>query len=342
MRNIARLPADHLEQVPPRRTWCSMLARGLMWLAAAGAMTSASAQMYPSRPISVIVPGATGTVVDITARLLSQQMSKSMGQPMLVENHPAAGGVPGSEKLVRAAKDGHVIGVVSNTYAISPSVFKPMSFDSVKDIAPISVLASTPLVLVVNPALAAKDARELVGLAKSRPGALNYGSMGNSSVLHLAGVLFNAEGGVDIKHIPYTSFAQLVSDLIGGQIEMGFAGVASVAGHIKTGKLRAIGVSTRSRSAILPDVPTLAESGLPDYSFDGWLAMIAPAGTPKPVLERLNLEVKAALATKEVQDTLAAQGVMIVGSSAEAATEFVQREIAKHAELIRRSGAAQR
>lgn len=302
------------------------------------ATASAWSQSYPIKQILVIVPASVGTVGDSIARLISLHMSKSLGQIMVVENLPSASGVPGTDKLVKSPKDGYTLAVASNNHAINPGIFKNMPFDSVKDIAPIAVVGSTPLVLVANPALNVKTTRDLIALAKSRPGALNYASTGNGSVLQLAGVLFNSEAGVDIKHIPYLAFGQMLTDIMGERVDIGFSGVAPVVGHIKAGKLVAIGVSTKVRSNLMLDVPTLAESGLPNYQFDGWLALVAPAGTPKPVIDRLNAEVNKALAQKEVQETLATLGVISVGGTSESAARFFESEIAKHLKMLKQAG----
>ena len=325
---------------PTRRSWLSLVACAAMGLGAAGTVTSASAQAFPSRPIHLIVPASVGTLSDAVARLMSLHMGAALGQPIIVENLPAVSGVLGTEKMVRAPKDGHTLALASNNHVINPSVYKTIPFDSIRDIAPISIIASTPLVLVAHPSLPAKDVRELIALAKAKPGTLNYASPGSGSPLQLAGVLLNAEGGVDIKHIPYLTFGQMLTDIMSGQVEMGFTPVSAVLGHIKTGKLRAIGVSTTARSAILPDVPTLAESGLPNYSFDGWVSLVGPAGMPRAVMDRLNAEVKAALALREVQNTLAGLGAIVVGNSPEAAAQFFKSELDKHTNLVRRSGLA--
>ena len=317
----------------------SILSRRALLLSAALALAApVSAQTYPARPVQVIVPASVGTVVDATARLLAQHLSKALGQPVVVENQPAAGGVPGTDKMVKSPKDGYTLAVVSSNHAINPGIFKAMPFDSVKDVAPIAILGSTALVLVANPALNVKTTRELVVLARSKPGALNYGSTGNGSVLQLAGVLLNSEAGTDIKHIPYLAFGQMLIDVMAGRVDIAFSGVGPVAGHIKAGKLVPIGVSTQVRSGILPDVPTLAETGLPNYRFDSWLALVAPAGTPKAVIDRLNTEVQAVLALKEVQDTLGAQGVMPAATTPEAAARFFEAEVAKHQAMLKQAG----
>ncbi len=288
----------------------------------------------------MIVPMSTGSVGDVVARILSGPLAKGLGQPVVVENLPGAGGVNGTQQLVRAPKDGYTIGLTTNNHVINASVYKSLPFDSIKDITAISIVGDSPLALVVNPTVAAKNAQELIALAKAKPGTINFGSAGNGSVLHLAGVLFSTEAGIDIRHVPYKGTGPLVGDLMGGQIEMAFVGLPAVTGQIKSGKLRPIGVSTRTRAAIAPDVPTLAESGLPSYSFEGWFAIIGPAGLPRPIVDRLYSEIKGALAQKEVQDAFAAQGMAMIGSAPEAAAQFFLGEFDKYRELVKRSGAA--
>ena len=233
---------------------------------------------FPSKPIRVLIPASAGATGDILSRILAGPMGKALGQTIVVEPMPGAGGITATERLVRSARDGHTIAMTSNNHVINPGVYKSMPFDSIRDIAPISVVGSTPVAIVAHPSLGARTAQELIALARARPGQLNYGSGGNGSVLHLAGVLFTSEAGVDIRHVPYKGFAPMLTDVLGGQIQLGIGGVAPVAEYVKAGRLRAIGVTTRTRSTILPDVPTFAESGLPNYSFEGWLALIGPAG----------------------------------------------------------------
>ena len=301
--------------------------------------TPVAAQAYPNMPIRIIVPAGTGTVSDMVARLLAIHMGKSMGQNMVVENIPAAGGITGTQQLVRAQKDGYTIAVLNNNHVINPSVYKDIPFDSIKDIQPISTIGSTPLVLVTNPAVPAKDLKELLALARSKSGVMTYGSAGNGTVLHLAGVLLTSEGQVDIKHIPYKASGQMVTDVLSGQIDMVFLGVASAAAQIDAGKLRAIGVTTTKRSPMRPDLPTLAEQGLPNYNFDGWMALAGPAGMPRPIIDKLNAELKAALATREVQESMAKIAVMLTTTTPEEGTQFFQRELDKHTLLAKRGGA---
>lgn len=297
------------------------------------------AQDFPVRPIRVIVTSSPGSTGDATMRILGGALEKKLGHSVVVENVPGTGGIAGTEKVVRAAPDGYTLGLISNNHAINPHIYRNVPFDSDKDIAPITVVGSTPIVLAVNPDVPARTTRELIALAKAKPGALNYGSAGNGTVLHLAGVLFTSEAGIEVRHVPYKGLSQMTADLLGGHIEIGLGGVATLAPHVKAGKLRAIAVTTPYRSAVLPDVPTLAESGLPNYRFEGWLALVGPAGLPKALVDRLHAEVTAALAQKDVQDALQAQGVNVSSSTPDAARAFIRTEMLKHEQLVKRSGA---
>jgi tripartite-type tricarboxylate transporter receptor subunit TctC len=311
----------------------------LVALSLALPFTSAMAQMPGEKTIKMIVPNAPGSSVDALARTVGNPLAKALGHAIVIDNQAGAGGVPGTAQLVRAAKDGMTIGMVSNNHVVNPSIYKSMPFDSIKDITPVTVVAGSPFVLVAHPSVPAKDIKELIAYAKAHPGQLYYGSSGNGTILHLAGEALKSEGGIDIKHVPYRGTGQLTTDLLGGQVQLAFLGVTGAAQHIKAGKLRAIGVSTTSRSAILPEVPTIAEQGLPNYNLEGWIALIAPAGLPKPVLTRLYTETKAVLGTREVQDALAAQGMTAIGGTPEAAAQFFQSELTKYAKLVKQSGA---
>ena len=322
---------------PRRRKLLAVLAGS----AAGAAFAQVAPPDFPSRPIRVLIPASAGTTGDILARILSVPMAKSLGQPVIVEAMPGAGGITATDRLVRSAKDGYTLAMASNNHVINPSIYKSIPFDSLRDIQPIGVIGSTPVVIVAHPSLPATNTQELIALAKAKPGQLNYGSGGNGSVLHLAGVLFTSEAGVDIQHVPYKGFALMLADVLGGHIQLGVGGVGPLAEHVRAGRLRAIGVTTRTRSSILPDVPTFAESGLPNYSFEGWLALIAPAGLPKSIVDRLHAAVMEALAQKEVQEAFAMQGVAIVGSTPDAAARFFRTELDKHAALVKRAGAVQ-
>jgi len=314
--------------------WRALCVAGLSLLA-----TVASAQNYPNKPIRLLVLTGTGSVSDLVARLLAPHLSKSMGQGVVVENIAAAGGVTGTQQLVRSPKDGYTLALLNNNHVINPSIYKDLPFDSLKDIQPISVIGSTPLVLVTHPGLPVKNLPELLSLARSKPGALTYGSAGNGTVLHLAGVLLVSEGQLDIRHIPYKATGQMATDVMSGQIDMVFLGVASAASQMEAGKLRAIGVTTTQRAELLPQVPTLAEQGLPNYNFDGWMALAGPAGMPRQIVDKLNTELKSALALKEVQESMAKMAVIVATSTPEQAEQFFRTELEKHTRLAKRGGA---
>jgi tripartite-type tricarboxylate transporter receptor subunit TctC len=299
----------------------------------------ATAQDFPSKPVRVIISASPGSVVDLVSRTLSSPLAAALGQPVVIENVVGASSITGTDRVARAPKDGYTLGVISNNHVINPSMIKNIPFDSVKDFSVVTVLGTTPLVLVAHPSVPAQNARELMALAKAKPGTLNYGSAGTGTVLHLAGVLLAGAAGIDIKHVPYKAFSGMLNDVLGGQIEMGFSGLPAAAQHIKSGKLRAIGMSTATRSPVLPDVPTLAEAGVPGYSYDAWMTLVVPAGVPKPVLDRLHAAVRTALSTPEVQQVFSTQGITAVGSAADPASTFLQAELDKHARLVKTSGA---
>jgi tripartite-type tricarboxylate transporter receptor subunit TctC len=292
------------------------------------------------KPMHIIVPNAAGSSADSLARSIGTPLSKALGQPVIIENLPGAGGITGTVQLVRAPKDGSTIGIVTNNHVVNPSIYKSLPYDTLKDITPISVIGTSPFVLVVHPSVAAKDVRELIALARAKPGELNYGSSGNGTILHLAAEAFKSEaGGLDIKHIPYKGTAQLTTDLLGGQIQMAILGVTGVAAHIKAGRLRAIGISTKARSALMPEVPTIAEQGLPRYDIGGWIAMIAPAGVSKAVVARLYADAEGVLGNKEVRESLVAQGMTPLGTTPEATAQLFKAEMERYAKIVKDSGA---
>lgn len=321
------------------------LSRRCLVQAAAAAATAlavgpaAWAQAFPNRPIRIIVPFGAGSSLDLLARLLAGPLGKSLGQPIVVENVTGAGGVAGTAQMVRAPRDGHTLALVNNSLVINPSIYKDMPYDTAHDIAPIAIVGNTPLVLVVSPKLPANNLHELIALARSRPGMLSYGSSGNGSVLHLAGVLLTSEAGVDIKHVPYKQSGQMLTDVASGTIDMAIYSIPAVLPQIQAGKMRALGVSTKEHSALLPNVPTLAESGLPGYDFGGWLALVAATGVPRPVIERLNAELKAALALKDVQEAMGRMDITPMDNGIGFAERFLGTELEKHADLVKRSGA---
>jgi tripartite-type tricarboxylate transporter receptor subunit TctC len=306
---------------------------------AAIAVASVGAQAQSDRPIRMIVPLAAGSTVDAVARALAPSFGRTTGHAVVVENIAGAGGIPGTSQLVKASKDGLTVGMISSNHVINPGIYKTVPYDSLKDITPIAVLATVPLALVVNAKLPVKSVQDLLAHAKSHPGTLNYGSAGNGSTLHLAAELMISETGIDMKHVPYRGTGPLITDLVGGQVQLGFVSVSQVAPQVKAGTLRALAISTSTRSTALPDVPTMAEAGVAKYSFDAWIALIGPAGLPKPIVDGYAAAMKTALASPEAQTAIVGQGLMVLDKGPEVAPAFFQTELVKHQALVKQSGA---
>ena len=309
--------------------------RALAWGATALAAPGLALAQLGDKPLRIILPLSAGSGADGAIRAISTSLAKALGQPVVIENLPGAGGITGTTQLVRAPKDGSVIGVVSNNHVVNPSVYKNIPFDSIEDITPVTIIGATPFVLVAHPAVPARNVKELIALAKAKPGVLNYGSSGNGTILHLGAAMFVEQAQVDIKHIPYKGMGPLMNDILGGQVQLGVVAVAPAAAHIKAGTLRALGVSTAARVPSLPDVPTIAEQGLPRYELDGWIAAVAPAGIPKAEVARLHAGFRNALAMPEARDALIAQGYEIKLSAPEASTAFMRSELARMAQVVK-------
>ncbi len=317
-----------------RRALATLAATTFTLLSAATAVAQTT-----DKPMRAILPVSAGSGVDTIFRSASPQLSKALGQPVVVENMPGAGGITGTAAIVKAPADGLTIGVVSNNHVINPSVYKSMPFDSLADITPITVVGATPFVLVVNPKkLPANNVKELVALLKAKLDAYNYASSGNGTILHLAAEMFNDEAGVQINHVPYKGVAPMINDLLGGQVDYGVLSVPSVQGHLKSGALRAIGVGSAKRTPTLPDVPTIAEQGLPNYEVEGWFAVIGPAKLPAAEVKRIHAAVVAAYATPEVREAMAKQGNVINPTTPEAATQFFRSEQDRYAKLVKKAG----
>jgi tripartite-type tricarboxylate transporter receptor subunit TctC len=309
--------------------------------AAAGIATLAAgglAHAQGDRPIKFILPVATASGVDTITRAAQPALSKALGAPVVVENQPGAGGIVGTQALVKSPPDGTTLSIVSNNHVIYPSVYKSVPFDPVADITPIAVIGSTPIVIVVNPKVSAKNAQELIALLKSKPDELNYASSGNGTILHLATAMFLDQAGVKAKHIPYKGVGPMVTDLIGGQVEFGAVALPSVQQHIKAGTLRAIGVGAPTRVAAAPDIPTFVEQGMPNYLVEGWFAVVGPAKLPPALVNKVNAAVKAAFASPEVVEAMAKQGNTIDVSTPEYAAKFFPAELAKYAALVKKAG----
>jgi len=295
----------------------------------------ALAQAYPSKPIRLIVPFAPGGATDVIARLAAQKLSDALGQPLAVDNRPGANGNIGTEMAVKAPADGYTL-VMSydGTIAINPGVYRKMPFDPLKDLAPVASVAQLPLLLVVNPSVAAQNLAEFVALAKATPGKINYSSAGYGSAGHLAAELFRGRAGIDIVHVNYKGGGQAVQDLLGGQIQALMTGLTTVEGHLKSGKLRALAFTSAKRMAGAPEVPTFEESGYPGLVVLSWYGLFAPAGTPPEVVRRLNAEVNRALQAPDVRERLTALGTEPTGGTPEQFAATIRSDIARWARVV--------
>lgn len=297
------------------------------------------AQVYPSKTIRVIVPYTPGAGTDTIARILAQKLGELLGQQIVIDNRPGAGGSIGTEIVARSSPDGYTLLFAPTSHAINPSLYPKLAFDTQKDFAPISVIASLPVVLAVEPALAAQTVKELVALAKAKPGQLTMASSGNGTVFHLTGELFKEAAGISFVHVPFKGGAPAVAALLGGQVSMTFETSVTLVPHIRSGKLRALGVASTSRIALLPEVPTLGESGYQTILSENWYGMYAPTGTPSEVISRLYAELDKGIHSPDVREKLAAQGAEIRENTPQQTAEFLTAEMAKWAKVVKASGA---
>jgi tripartite-type tricarboxylate transporter receptor subunit TctC len=289
-------------------------------------------------PVRVILPNAAGSGVDAITRAAQQALAKALGHPVVVDNQPGAGGLLGLQTLARSAPDGLTLGIVSNNVVIFPSVLKNVPFDMPGDFTPIATIGYTPVVLVVNPKVPARDAKELIALLKSRNGDMTFASGGNGTILHLASEMFLDEAKAKARHIPYKGVGPMLTDLIGGQVDFATAALPSVQGHLKSGALRAIGVATAQRVPAAPEIATFVEQGMPNYIVEAWFALIAPKGLPPAEVERIHAAVFAAFNDAEVKESMARQGNVINVESADRAMPFFRNELAKYAQIVKKAG----
>lgn len=309
-------------------------------LAAVAGVTISHAQTYPSRTIRFIVPFTPGGSNDVVARIVGQKLSEAWKQPVVVENKPGAGGNIGAEAAARAAPDGYTFLIAANNVlAINPSLYDKVPFDPLKDFAPVTLFGTLPILLVVNPSVPANSIQELIALGKSSPDGLIYASGGSGTPQHLSAELLKSMTGAKLVHIPYKGNAPAVTDLLGGQVQMLLSPMNSVLPHVKTGKLRALGVASTTRLPYLPAIPTIAEAGVPGYQSDIWLALVAPSGTPKDIVDKMGREVAAILAQPDVKEKLAAQGIEPAASSPEELTRLIKDDLVRWAKVIKESGA---
>ncbi len=300
---------------------------------------SSWAQAYPSRAIRIIVPYGVGGSADVYARYLAAKLPESLGQPVLVENRPGGGSIVGTDAVVKSDPDGYTLLMMSNTHTVNETLVPKKPFELMRDLAPITAVSYSDLMMVVHPSVPAGNVRELIALAKSKPGALNYASSGNGTPYHMAGELFKALAGVDMVHVPHKGSDQARASILGGQVQMMFDAVPTMASNAKAGKVKALATSGSKRSPVTPDVPTVAEAGVPGYESGIWLGLMAPKATPRPVLEKLNAEVTRVLKAQETKDTLLKQGTITIPMSIEQFDKFLREEIVKWAKVVKMSGA---
>ena len=299
----------------------------------------AGAQAYPAKPVRIIVPYAPGGGVDIVARALGQELTRRIGQQIVIENKTGAGGNIGSDAVAKATPDGYTLLIASPANAINPSLYAKMPFNPVRDLTPVALIATVPTILLASPALPVKSVKELVALAKAKPGTLTFGSGGSGTTEHLAGEMLNAQTGIDLLHVPYKGGAAVLPDLISGQISLFFVNQLFALPYVKAGTVKALGVASDERSAALPDVPTFAEGGFADFRVSVWYGIMAPAGTPKDIVAQLNREIVAALASPEMRERLLAMSAKpLPGTPADFAGFFAD-EMTRWARVVKTSGA---
>ena len=308
-------------------------------LAAIGAAAcSGLVNAQSEKVVKFILPVSAGSGVDGIMRAASTQLAKALGQSIVIDNQPGAGGVLGTAAMVKSAPDGHTLSMVSNSHVIYPSVLKSLPFDPLNDITPIAVIGATPMILVVNPKLPAKNLREFAALLARNPGQYNYASSGNGTILHLAAEMFKEVSGTFSTHIPYRGFGPMLQDILSGQVDWGVGALPAVLGQVKAGNLRALCISSRQRSAAAPEIPTSAEAGFPRYLVEGWFSIVGPRGMDPDQIKRIHSAIVSAFATPEVKEAMAKQGNSINIGSPEAAQIHFQSELAKYTTLVKRAG----
>jgi len=320
----------------PRLKLAGLSAAALCGCLAAGIAYAQSD--YPHKPIRIVVPVAPGGGTDFTARLIGQKLAEAWGQSVIVDNRPGAAGNLGVEIVSKAQPDGYTLVMPITSFSINPSLYAKLPFDTVRDFAPVVLAASAPLLLVINPGVPAQSVKDLVALAKAKPGAMNYANSGSGTTAHLAGELFKRMAGVDIVSIAYKGGGPAVIDLIAGQVQIYFSTIPAALQQVKAGRLRALAVTSTKRVPELPDMPTVSESGLPGFEVVGWFGLFAPAGTPKPAIARLNTEIVRILNAPESRERLSGHGLIPGGGTPDELGRFLQAEIAKWRKLIKETG----
>jgi len=316
--------------------------RLLLWgcaVSAAAFAGNAHAQAWPAKPVKIVVPFAAGGPADIYARAVGEKLSTALGQPFVVENKPGGGAIVGTDFAAKSPADGYTLLMMSNTHTVNESLVPERPFQLMRDFVPVAPINYSDLVLVAHPSVPANTLRELIALAKAKPGALNYASSGNGTPYHMAGELFKAMAGVDILHVPYKGSSGARTDLLGGQVVMMFDAITTMAPQVRAGKLKALGTSGKARSSVLPEVPTLGEAGVPGYDAVIWLGIMAPAATPKSIVEKLNAEITKITATPEMREAWAKQGAIAMSMGTDEFAKYMREDIEKWARIVKISGA---
>jgi tripartite-type tricarboxylate transporter receptor subunit TctC len=315
-----------------------MTMRALLAAVLATLATHAWAQAFPSKPVHIIVPFTPGSVTDIMARSVSERLAAALGQPVVVENRPGAGGTIGTAAVAKAPPDGYTLAVVSAGYAVAPVIYDNLPYDSARDLAGVIPLANLPSVLFASPALGVKSVKELVALAKARPGALNFPSAGVGSASHVSAEKFRIATGIDVVHVPLKGAPEMVTETLAGRTQFGLVGISAVLAHIREGRLLALAVSSEQRTAALPEVPTMAEAGVPAAQFDFWIGMLAPAQTPRPIVQRIHAEVAKALREPDVRERLSKLGAEPMPMSPEAFDAYMRKQLVELGGMLRAAG----
>jgi tripartite-type tricarboxylate transporter receptor subunit TctC len=300
--------------------------------------SQAWAQTYPAHTVKVVVPYGVGGPADIYGRFIATKLQEALGHPFVVEDRPGGGSIVGTDVVAKSAPDGYTLLVMSNTHTVNETLIPKKPFDLMKDFAPITGLNSSDLLMVIHPSVPAKDLKEFIAYARSKPGVLNYASSGPGTPYHMAGELFKYMAGVDIVHVPHKGSDQARTAVLGGQVQMMFDAITTMAGQARAGKVKALGTTGKSRSTVMPEVPTIAEAGVPGYEATIWLGLMAPAGTPRPILEKLNTEVGKIINAPDVKEIWAKQGAVPMGMSVDEFGRFLREDIAKWSKLVKATG----
>ncbi|MSQ53723.1 MAG: tripartite tricarboxylate transporter substrate binding protein [Betaproteobacteria bacterium] len=306
---------------------------------AAGITNNAAAQAWPSKPIRIVIAQAPGSTTDIVSRTVGNRLGESLGQPMVIEARPGAGGLLGTEVAARSAPDGYTLFMGNNsTHGSNPALYAKLPYDPVNDFAPIAFVASVPYVLVVDPSLPVKTVQQLVALVKSKPGQINYASAGTGSTHHFCGELLKSTAGIDMIHVPYKGSAPAITALLGGEVSLMFANAADIQTQIKSGKVKALAVTVAKRSSMMPDLPTISEEGLPGFEIQSWFGLLAPSGTPSAIVNRLSTETIRVLGRADVRSALAAQGLDVNPGSPQQFADHIKNEISRFIKIARTAG----